>query len=179
MQNDPVYLGTAIMQIWLAHLLNVLLLFFKQYFRLNCDSLKFFKYSVFVVNFFEMVTKEFMAYFPIGGVEFSNEKIYDYFKNFQADTRMRKRADGAKGFDEMLKRGGSEYIPLVDGEVPRYRIVLPFSKVAWFTVSLPFFAFIFCVLWSIIYNFEHSTSTHCQVRNVFYLKLFGWFFKFF
>ncbi|XP_051168694.1 post-GPI attachment to proteins factor 2-like isoform X2 [Leptopilina boulardi] len=78
---------------------------------------------------------------------------------------MRKKFDGAKKYDEMLKRGGSEYIPLVDGENPRYRIVLSFSKVAWFTVSLPFFAFIFCVIWSIIYNFEHSTSTHCQVYN--------------
>ncbi|XP_033224392.1 post-GPI attachment to proteins factor 2-like [Belonocnema kinseyi] len=65
----------------------------------------------------------------------------------------------------MSKRIGSEYLPLVDEEIPRYRIVLNFSKVAWFTVSLPFFAFIFCVIWSVLYNFEQSTFTHCQVYN--------------
>ncbi|XP_015606499.1 post-GPI attachment to proteins factor 2-like [Cephus cinctus] len=58
-----------------------------------------------------------------------------------------------------------EYSPLVKEESSRYRIVLPFSKVAWFTVSLPFVAFLFCIGWSILYNFEHATSTHCKVYN--------------
>ncbi|XP_020285304.1 post-GPI attachment to proteins factor 2-like [Pseudomyrmex gracilis] len=63
-------------------------------------------------------------------------------------------------------RLGSEYIPLVEEEdMSKARVVVPFSKVAWFTVSLPFLAFIFCVVWSVLYNFEHSTSTHCQVYN--------------
>ncbi|EZA57325.1 hypothetical protein DMN91_002755 [Ooceraea biroi] len=63
-------------------------------------------------------------------------------------------------------RLGSEYIPLAaEEDMSRSRVVVPFSKVAWCTVSLPFVAFIFCVAWSVLYNFEHSTSTHCQVYN--------------
>ncbi|KAK0170647.1 hypothetical protein PV328_008474 [Microctonus aethiopoides] len=53
-----------------------------------------------------------------------------------------------------------------DNEQSHYRIVIPFTKIAYFTVALPFFGFIVCVIWSIIYNFEHATSTHCQVYNV-------------
>lgn len=62
-------------------------------------------------------------------------------------------------------RVGSEYIPLVEGDMLKARFVLDFAKLAWFTVSLPFFAFIFCIVWSIIYDFEHSTSTHCKIYN--------------
>ncbi|XP_034187521.1 post-GPI attachment to proteins factor 2 [Osmia lignaria lignaria] len=62
-------------------------------------------------------------------------------------------------------RVGSEYIPLVEDEMSKARLVLSFSKLAWFTVSLPFLAFIFCIVWSVLYNFEHSTSTHCKVYN--------------
>ncbi|XP_012221154.1 post-GPI attachment to proteins factor 2-like [Linepithema humile] len=62
-------------------------------------------------------------------------------------------------------RLGSEYIPLTAEDMSKIRVVVPFSKVAWFTVALPFLAFIFCIVWSILYNFEHSTSTHCQVYN--------------
>ena len=64
---------------------------------------------------------------------------------------------------KMSKRIGSDYLPLVNQEIPNYRIVISFSKIAWFTVSLPFFGFIFCIFWSVLYNFEHSTSTHCRV----------------
>lgn len=60
-------------------------------------------------------------------------------------------------------RLGSEYIPLADDDMSKTRVVLPFAKVAWLTVALPFLAFLFCVAWSVLYNFEHSTSTHCQV----------------
>ncbi|XP_018359721.1 PREDICTED: post-GPI attachment to proteins factor 2-like isoform X2 [Trachymyrmex cornetzi] len=62
-------------------------------------------------------------------------------------------------------RLGSEYIPLTEDDMSKARLVVPFSRVAWFTVFLPFLAFIFCVAWSVLYNFEHSTSTHCQVYN--------------
>ncbi|XP_018304570.1 post-GPI attachment to proteins factor 2 isoform X2 [Mycetomoellerius zeteki] len=62
-------------------------------------------------------------------------------------------------------RLGSEYIPLTEDDMSKARLVVPFSRVAWFTVFLPFLAFVFCVAWSVIYNFEHSTSTHCQVYN--------------
>ncbi|XP_011637417.1 post-GPI attachment to proteins factor 2-like [Pogonomyrmex barbatus] len=61
-------------------------------------------------------------------------------------------------------RLGSEYIPLTEDDM-KARVIVPFSKVAWFTVLLPFLAFLFCVAWSVFFNFEHSTSTHCQVYN--------------
>lgn len=64
-----------------------------------------------------------------------------------------------------MGRLGSDYIPLVDGENSKFRLVLSFSKIAWFTVSLPFLGFIFCIIWSILYNFEKATETHCNVYN--------------
>ena len=33
------------------------------------------------------------------------------------------------------------------------------------TVSLPLSGFLFCVGWSLLYNFEAATSTHCKVAN--------------
>uniref|UniRef100_U5ENP0 Putative fgf receptor activating protein n=1 Tax=Corethrella appendiculata TaxID=1370023 RepID=U5ENP0_9DIPT len=44
-------------------------------------------------------------------------------------------------------------------------IKIKFSKFAVFTVSLPFFSFIFCVLWSIYYDFDKANATHCLVYN--------------
>lgn len=44
-----------------------------------------------------------------------------------------------------------------------YRI--PFGLAAFVIVSLPFCSFIFCILWCILYFFERSTSTHCDVYN--------------
>lgn len=64
-------------------------------------------------------------------------------------------------------RLGSEYIPLTEDDMSKVRLVVPFSRVAWLTVLLPFLAFVFCVAWSVLYNFEHSTSTHCQVWLLF------------
>ncbi|CAL7934713.1 unnamed protein product [Xylocopa violacea] len=62
-------------------------------------------------------------------------------------------------------RLGSEYLPLVEDDMSKMRLILSFAKLAWFTVSLPFLAFIFCIAWSVVYNFKHSTSTHCKVYN--------------
>lgn len=42
---------------------------------------------------------------------------------------------------------------------------IPFGKFAFGVVSLPFVAFIFCVTWSVLYDFKRSTSTHCDVPN--------------
>lgn len=73
-------------------------------------------------------------------------------------------------------RVGSEYIPLVGDDMLQTRYVVHFAKLAWFTVSLPFFAFLFCITWSVVYNFEHSTSTHCKVSifsyNVIYIYMY-------
>lgn len=42
---------------------------------------------------------------------------------------------------------------------------IPFGKFAVSIVSLPFFSFIFCVLWSVLYFYDRSTATHCNVPN--------------
>ncbi|XP_043269863.1 post-GPI attachment to proteins factor 2-like isoform X2 [Venturia canescens] len=63
-------------------------------------------------------------------------------------------------------RTGSEYEPLINEDPSPSRIVISFSKIAWFTVSMPFFAFAFCILYSVLYNFESATSTHCKVYNI-------------
>ncbi|KAL0266991.1 UNVERIFIED_CONTAM: hypothetical protein PYX00_009381 [Menopon gallinae] len=44
-------------------------------------------------------------------------------------------------------------------------VVIPFFKFGWAVLSLPFFSFVFCVAWSILYNFEEANSTHCSVPN--------------
>lgn len=44
-------------------------------------------------------------------------------------------------------------------------IEVAFPKIAIVTASLPFLAFIFCILWSLLFNFVDSTSTHCHVSN--------------
>lgn len=46
------------------------------------------------------------------------------------------------------------------------RMHVPFTLVSLGTVSLPLFAFLFCVVWSVLYDFERSTMTHCAVTNL-------------
>ena len=42
---------------------------------------------------------------------------------------------------------------------------ISFAKFSTITVALPLFSFIFCVVYSLIFFFEQSTSTHCHVWN--------------
>lgn len=42
---------------------------------------------------------------------------------------------------------------------------ISFGKFAFATVALPLFAFIFCILWSLLFFFDESTGTHCSVKN--------------
>lgn len=57
-----------------------------------------------------------------------------------------------------------ELLPIHTAKVNQ-GIRFKFRNFACFTVGLPFFAFIFCVYWSTVYNFRESTATHCQVDN--------------
>ncbi|XP_011186766.1 post-GPI attachment to proteins factor 2 [Zeugodacus cucurbitae] len=51
----------------------------------------------------------------------------------------------------------------LDGSKPLFRV--PFGKIALAVVSLPLGSFAFCVIWSLIFEFDRSTSTHCDVPN--------------
>lgn len=57
-----------------------------------------------------------------------------------------------------------KYEPLNSNSTGSF-IRIPFGKFAFAIVSLPFFSFIFCVIWSILYFFDRSTATHCGVPN--------------
>lgn len=57
------------------------------------------------------------------------------------------------------------YQPFYNEGYEKYIFRVSFSKFAWVTVSLPFFGFLFCVVWSLMFDFEKSTSTHCGVFN--------------
>ncbi|KAJ1526783.1 hypothetical protein ONE63_008356 [Megalurothrips usitatus] len=57
------------------------------------------------------------------------------------------------------------YLPLAQDKRQTSWLRVPFGKLAWITVSLPLFAFIFCVIWSVLFNFDRATFTHCKVEN--------------
>ncbi|KAL3266964.1 hypothetical protein HHI36_011113 [Cryptolaemus montrouzieri] len=43
---------------------------------------------------------------------------------------------------------------------------IPFEKFAFLILTLPLCAFIFCIIYSVLFHFESATSTHCHVYNV-------------
>lgn len=56
------------------------------------------------------------------------------------------------------------YLPL-HHQKKGFVVRLQLSKAAWITCLLPFTAFVFCIIWSLMYNFEDSTFTHCKVSG--------------
>ncbi|XP_059046248.1 post-GPI attachment to proteins factor 2 [Achroia grisella] len=59
------------------------------------------------------------------------------------------------------------YLPLHNVSGRKYFIRFKVSKLGFFTVSLPLFAFITCLLMTMYKDFEHANNTHCNVPNVF------------
>ena len=41
-----------------------------------------------------------------------------------------------------------------------------FSTLSNIVAGLPFFATLFCVTWSVVFNFKESTATHCRVKLI-------------
>lgn len=57
------------------------------------------------------------------------------------------------------------YIPLHNEHKRQYFIRIPLVKLGFFTVSLPLFAFLICVVLTIYKDFEKANHTHCKVPN--------------
>lgn len=57
------------------------------------------------------------------------------------------------------------YIPLHNEAKKHFYFRLRLSKLCFFTVSLPFCAFIGCVLLTMYKDFESANNTHCKVPN--------------
>lgn len=61
----------------------------------------------------------------------------------------------------------NSYRPLnnsIENSIP-FVIKIRISVITLITVSMPLFAFIYCIFWSLLFNFQSSTSTHCGVNN--------------
>ncbi|CAH2247027.1 post-GPI attachment to proteins factor 2 [Pararge aegeria] len=59
------------------------------------------------------------------------------------------------------------YLPLHNGSERKYFVRVSIRKLGLFTVSLPLFAFITCVIITLYKDFENANNTHCKVPNVF------------
>lgn len=59
----------------------------------------------------------------------------------------------------------SGYLPLNRRQKKGFVFQVAIPNLAWTTCLLPLSSFVFCVVWSLLYNFEDSTFTHCKVPN--------------
>lgn len=58
------------------------------------------------------------------------------------------------------------YLPLYNASERKYFIRFP-AKLCFYTVSVPLFAFITCVLLTMYKDFKGANTTHCKVPNIF------------
>lgn len=61
----------------------------------------------------------------------------------------------------------SDYLPLYNYEKSQnsFGVEVSLEKLAYVTSALPLTSFLFCIIWSLVYNFEEATFTHCKVPN--------------
>ena len=80
-------------------------------------------------------------------------------------------APGRRRVENLLMKlfYGPKYRLLSDDNVskiePGTETLFTFRLLALVTLGLPLFGFSFCIIWSILYNFQDATSTHCGVDN--------------
>lgn len=69
-------------------------------------------------------------------------------------------------YERLVDPGGSD-TTIVSGSpgTGRSAVRLRFGKLAVITVMFPVVGFLFCVVWSLLYNFEQANATHCLVYN--------------
>ncbi|XP_075153216.1 post-GPI attachment to proteins factor 2-like [Haematobia irritans] len=48
---------------------------------------------------------------------------------------------------------------------PKVLFRVAFPKIAISAISLALGAFLFCIIWSVVFDFERATFTHCDVKN--------------
>ncbi|XP_013187291.1 post-GPI attachment to proteins factor 2 [Amyelois transitella] len=60
------------------------------------------------------------------------------------------------------------YLPLHNVSAgKKYYFRIPVTKLSFFTVSLPLFSFIICVLLTMYKDFDRANKTHCNIPNIF------------
>ena len=70
-----------------------------------------------------------------------------------------------KNHQTLTKHSSQETLPSCQPPSPIF-CSLKFRHLSVVTVSLPCFAFLFCIIYSFFHHYELVTRTHCQVWNV-------------
>ncbi|XP_023339380.1 post-GPI attachment to proteins factor 2 [Eurytemora carolleeae] len=84
----------------------------------------------------------------------------DDFSGFAGDYAYQEATEGLPE----LKKGTVQYLGSQDFYPTLFRV--KFRQIAVITVSLPFFAFLFCISYSFFNHYDWVTKTHCNVWNI-------------